>query len=116
MKTLKIRSTHKTLTEAVSIANIDLSYNEPEAKRSIKDTDRNVSEAYITEDGAVWYVYKCDISILRKFEPFHSMLSDSPFRVAYIVGKTMSFFDTMIPKTPAGRKWFANNKFGALAY
>lgn len=115
MKTLKITAKFNTLSEAVGSSKIDLSYNKPLALANIAATDRNVEQAFITEDGSVWYIFKCDIRVLNKFEPFHSCLDNSPFRVAFIVGSTLSIFDTLVPKTPAGRAWFKNDKFGALA-
>lgn len=116
MKTLKITKHFETLAAAVAEAKPDLSYNETEAQASIKATDRHTERAFITEDGRIWSVYKCDIRILNEFQPFVSVLSDSPFRVAYIEGDTLAMFDTLIPKSTSGRRWFAEDNFGALAY
>lgn len=107
MKSLKITHTFKTLSEAVAEAKPDLSYNDPEARRFIKDTDRRVKQAVITEDGEIWYVYACDIDVLHKFDPFISCLTSYPFQVAFIVGDWLIFTGKFVQKDKAGRKWFA---------
>jgi|GEM_PF-3378333 len=85
MKSFKILSRHPTLAAAVAAAGIDLSYNEPEARREIATTDKQVLEAFIVEkygEPIVLYVYDCDIRLLNTFTPFSSCLSGSDFGVA----------------------------------
>lgn len=113
-ETIKITSHFSTLAEAVKASGIDLSYNEREAQRSIRDTDRNVERAFITENGDVYFVFKADIKLLHKFTPFVSVLSDSDFRIAFIEGDYLSL-GGYVPKTKAGRAWFKANACGAIA-
>jgi hypothetical protein len=115
MKHIKITSHHHSLAAAVEAAAPDLSYNEAEARRSIRDTDLNCRQAFVTEDGDIYYVFDADIRLLHKFNPFVSALSDRPFAVAFIVGSTLSISSTEIPNNKAGRQWFKNNQFGAIA-
>lgn len=122
MKTLKITKHFQTLAAAVAEAKPDLSYNEQEAKRKIADLDTergrgSVERAFITEDNEVWYVYKCDIRILHKFEPFFGMITSSPFNVALVVEDLLTITDITVPKTNEGRNWFKTNytQFGAIA-
>jgi len=113
MKHTKIASHHQSLAAAVEAAGLDLSYNEEIAKRHIRDIDLNCRRAFVTEAGEVYYVFSADIELLHKFSPFVSCLSDSPFRVAFVVGNTLSISDTFIAKSDRG--WFKRNTFGALA-
>lgn len=106
METLNIKSWHGSLGSAVAEAKPDLSYNEDSAKRSVRDTDLNCRRAFVTEGGDIYYVYSCDMEILHKFEPFHSVICDSPFRVAFISGGQILISSLTIPKTKAGRNWF----------
>jgi hypothetical protein len=113
MKNIKIASHHQSLAAAVEAANIDLSYNPELAKRDIRDTDLNCHRAFVTEDGEVYYVYSADIELLNKYTPFVSVLCDSPFQVAFVVGDTLAISETFIPKSQ--RSWFKRNQLGALA-
>jgi len=113
MKHIKIASHHQSLAAAVKAANIDLSYNPELAKRDIRDTDLNCRRAFVTEDGEVYYVYSADIELLNKYTPFVSVLCDSPFQVAFVVGDTLAISETFIPKSQ--RSWFKRNQLGALA-
>lgn len=116
MKCTKILSHHTSLASAVEAANLDLSYNEQSAKRTIKDIDAHCDQAFVTDDG-VFYIYKADIKLLHHFDPFISCLSGDPFRLAFVIGDTLAISQKGdIPKTPAGRKFFRDNKFGALAH
>ena len=89
-KTIKILSRHNSLAEAVEVAQPDLSYNEREARESIKLTDcgynrdRGVTAAYVCDDGKIRYVYQADIALLHEFSPFSACLHDGPFQLAFI--------------------------------
>ena len=106
MKILNIKSYHGSLGSAVAEAKPDLSYNEDSAKCSVRDIDRNCRRAFVTEGGDIYYIYSCGIEILHKFEPFHSVISDSPFHPAFIYGGQILIGSLTIPKTKAGRNWF----------
>lgn len=86
---INIASTHATVAEAVAAAKLDLSYNEQVAQAKIRDLDKGFRgckavEAFVTDKGEVLFVFKCDILILQKFEPFHSTMDDSAFRIAVV--------------------------------
>jgi hypothetical protein len=124
MTTIQIRSFHSSVSAAVAAANIDLSYNVSDAKRTIKDLDLNVTQAFVTEDGKVMFVYNCDIPILQFFTPFVSLLDNRPFSVAFIDKTVLSISQPLIQKTKEGRKAIAKminlmsaeNKIQAFAY
>jgi hypothetical protein len=116
--TLKIGSRHNSLAEAVEAAKPDLSYNPAEAARDIRRIDQQCKAAFIVESGAIYYIYSADIEILHEFEPFISVICNTPFRVAFIVGDLISISEPRIPKTQAGRNWFKSARsrdFGAIA-
>lgn len=92
MTTLNIKSTHKTLKEAVLASGMNLSYNEPEAMRYIAQTEKNVEHAFVTEENEVYYIFVCDIRVLNKFSPFIHCIDDSPF-VPVTVLKDMIIID-----------------------
>ena len=111
--TLQIISKHESLSEAVSASGMDLSYNPDEAQRSIKATQSASShgwksgEAYVTDKG-VFYVFNCDIKVLNKFEPFHSMMTSDPFRVVTFADNEITIHENLLlPKTNEGRKAIA---------
>jgi hypothetical protein len=109
--TIEIISKHATLSEAVKAANIDLSYNQQAAESKIKDIECGFrgckgGEAYVTNVG-VFFIYKCDITLLNKFEPHHSVMDDTAFRSVTITDGYISFSAPIIPKTPASRKLIA---------
>jgi hypothetical protein len=106
----KIKSHHTSLADAVAVSKIDLSYNPAEAKRTIADIDRCCRQAFVLENGDIYYVYSADIDLLHKFEPFVSCLCDTPFSVAFIVGDLLSIGQPSVPKTQAGRNWFKSRK------
>ena len=118
MKAIKIISRHNTLAEAVSASNIDLSYNEREAKESIKLTDcgynrdRGVTQAFVCEDGKVRFIYQSDIRVLNEFSPFTSCLSDSPFQTAYDEHDRLVFSEMYILKNSENRKKIASLQNG----
>ena len=120
MKTtnIKILSRYNSLAEAVEAAKPDLSYNPAEAANQIRQIDRHCKAAFVVESGAIFYIYSVDIDILHEFEPFVSVLCDTPFRVAFVVGDLLSISEPKVPKTKAGRDWFRSARsrdFGALA-
>ena len=85
-----IKSTHASLAEAVAASGMDLSYNPAAARQSIKDIEyymmkgNRVSRAFVTNSGDVLYIFAADINLLNKFEPFFSIMDDSPFYTASI--------------------------------
>jgi hypothetical protein len=115
MKHIKIAAHYQSLAAAVEAAAPDLSYNPDEARRRIRDIDLNCRQAFVTENGDIYYVFDADIRLLHKFSPFVSVMSDSPFVIAFIVGNTLSIGNHEIPKNKAGREFFKNNPFGAIA-
>jgi hypothetical protein len=116
--TIKILSRHNSLAEAVEAANPDLSYNPAEAANQIRQIDRHCVAAFVVESGAIYYIYRADIDLLHEFDPFTSVLCDTPFRVAYVFESLISIGEQRIPKTKAGRDWFKSARsrdFGAIA-
>ena len=117
MTQLKIRSTHRTLEEAVNAANVDISYNPSVAKQGIKDADTGfkrcpgTQKAFVMEDGSVFSIFKAEdgVNVLNKFEPFISVLSGGFFKVAVQNDPdTITITDATLPKNKAGRKAFAD--------
>jgi len=104
MTTIQIRSRHSSVSDAVTAANIDLSYNVSAAKSKIRETDLNVTQAFVTEDGEVMFVYNCDIPILQNFSPFISSLDNRPFSLAVIDKMTLCITNPLIQKNKEGRK------------
>jgi len=102
--TIKIKETHETLREAVESAKVDLSYNEPLAKRSIRETDEGVEKAFVTESGDVYYIYKCDIRILHKYVPHSHCIDSYDFRLVTIVENDINYHDVFWPKSFSSRK------------
>jgi hypothetical protein len=108
----KILSRHAKLSEAVSAANIDLSYNEPLALRYLAYADKkyNITAAYVTEcDGqtSVHYELTCDIKLLNKYTPFHSCIHDSPFSRVEITDSEITISEPMLPRSPKARAMIA---------
>jgi hypothetical protein len=124
MKTIQIRSRHSSVADAVTAANIDLSYNVPVAKKKIADLDLNVRQAFVTEEGKVMFVYNCDIPILQEFSPFSSSVDNRPFAIAFIDKMIMSVTDPLMQKNKESRKALATminqlaveDKIEAFAY
>ena len=81
MNTLKIKSTHNTLAEAVKESSMDLSYNVAAAERNIKEIEKDATKAFVMEDGRVLYIFHCDINILNEFQPFFGSMDCNPFYV-----------------------------------
>ena len=84
---IKIISRHKTLTEAVEVSKMNLSYNEPLARRRIKELEKphcmgSLEEAFVTEDGIYWIFKTSDegLRLLHEFLPFMSCMTGNPFQ------------------------------------
>lgn len=110
-KQIEIISRHATLGEAVEASGMDLSYNPQVARSSIKDIECGFrgakgGEAFVTLDG-VYYVLQCDIRILNKFEPFHSMMTSDPFSPVVITDTHIIIGKPTMPKTSEMRKAIA---------
>jgi len=114
---IQIISRHASLGEAVAASGMDLSYNEAEAKRTIANTERGhrmfgtdckSGEAFVTSDG-VYFLYRADIRLLNKFEPFSACLDNSNFAEVTITDTEIRFSKRILPKTPAMRKLIAQS-------
>ena len=116
IENLKIRSVHNTLSEAVEASGIDLSYNESEARRTIRTTERNSSKAFVMENGDIYYLFHCDIKLLNKFEPFVSSITNSPFQVATIKDDEIMITHQNWPKTSKVRKHAKNYELVLTSY
>lgn len=102
---IKITSRHATLAEAVNASGMDLSYNEGEAWKKIKHSEKNgAGEAFVTPEG-VFYKYECDISLLNKFEPFFGCISNSPFHSVFILDNSIMISNLAFSKSKATRIW-----------
>ena len=108
MTTIKFTSRHSSIADAVTAAKLDLSYNAGLAKEKIADLDRNVRQAFVTEDGKVMFVYNCDLPIIQTFSPFHSCIDNRPFSLAFLDKLTLNVTDPIIEKSKAGRKLIAD--------
>jgi len=102
---IEIISRHATLGEAVKASGMDLSYNEREAWKKIEHSEKNgAGEAFVTSEG-VFYKYECDISLLNKFEPFFSCISNSPFHAVFIWETSIQISTFAYPKCKSTRIW-----------
>jgi hypothetical protein len=88
MNNIKIARRFNNLLEAVTELNVDLSYNREYALRSIKDKsnyrDLAMVLVFCDEANQIWYVIKSlreGLMLLHKYEPFHSCISDAPFKL-----------------------------------
>jgi hypothetical protein len=86
--TIKITARYSNLTEAVAATGMDLSYNERDARQTIRymETDRSLKLVSIFSDDMkqIWYVINSlreDLNLLQKFEPFFSCIHNGPFNV-----------------------------------
>lgn len=98
---MKINSKFTSLSAAVSASSVDLSYNESVAKREIAESDRNCREAFLMEDGSVYWVYEGGKygRLLHKFTPFFGCISSAPLRPAIVDGDTIKFIDLPVSKS-----------------
>jgi len=96
MNTIAILNKFPTVSEALEAAvsrkllNID--YNPALARQSAKDLERDnrhfkaPKEALLCEDGEIRFVIECadGLKVLNSFDPFMSVMDDSPFTLAVI--------------------------------
>jgi hypothetical protein len=129
MNTIKIAAHFSTLTAAVAATGMDLSYNEADARQTIRwmESDRSLKLAAVFSDDTnqIWYVItsvKENLNLLHKFQPFFSCMSDCPFTVmmpkadgdiAKLENAKELVEMAVLPKTSENRKLIA--KSGLLA-
>lgn len=127
--TIKIAAHFSTLTAAVAATGMDLSYNEADARQTIRrmESDQSLKLTAIFSDDAnqIWYVINStreNLKLLHKFEPFFSCIHNGPFNVMMpqIDGKIAKLENAkelvkmaILPKTNEMRKIIANS--GLLA-
>lgn len=85
---IKIATRFSNLTAAVAATGMDLSYNEADARRTIRDmeSDRSLKLVAVFADDSnqIWYVINSvreNLNLLHKFEPFFSCIHNGPLRV-----------------------------------
>jgi len=127
--TIKIAARYSNLTEAVAATGMDLSYNERDARQTIRymETDRSLKLVSIFSDdmNQIWYVINSvreNLNLLHKFQPFFSCIHNGPFNVMMpqTDGKIAKLENAkelvkmaILPKTNEMRKIIANS--GLLA-
>ena len=86
--TIKIAAHFSTLTAAVAATGMDLSYNEADARQTIRrmESDRSLKLTAIFSDDAnqIWYVINStreNLNLLHKFHPFFSCIHNGPFHI-----------------------------------
>lgn len=127
--TIKITTRYSNLTDAVAATGMDLSYNEADARQTIRIMERDqrlkLVAIFSDETNQIWYVINSvgeNLNLLHKFYPFGSMMSDSPFN-GYIAMKSgamcgLNDCETLnrigsYPKTTQNRRLMA--KAGVIA-
>jgi hypothetical protein len=129
MNTIKIATQFSSLTAAVAATGMDLSYNEADARQTIRwmESDRSLKLAAVFSDDTnqIWYVItsvKENLNLLHKFQPFFSCIHDGPFTVmmpkadgdiAKLENAKELVEMAVLPKTSENRKLIA--KSGLLA-
>jgi len=107
-KTMTITATFPTLTAAVESLGWDLSYNEKEAGRTMRQVKSMASSDFaVTKEGRIFYVIECDTTLLKEFERadlFSSCIHSSPFRLAEIANGMITFSDAVFPRTKEMRR------------
>lgn len=127
--TIKIAARYSTLTAAVAATGMDLSYNEADARQTIRwtEADRRLKLVAVFADDTnqIWYVVNSvreNLNLLHKFEPFFSCMHDGPFNIMIpkdggevVELETASELVQLntISKTPENRKLIA--KIGFIA-
>jgi hypothetical protein len=127
--TIKIAARYSNLTEAVAATGMDLSYNERDARQTIRymETDRSLKLVSIFSDdmNQIWYVINSvreNLNLLHKFQPFFSCIHNGPFHVmmpkadgeiSKIENAKELVEMAILPKTNEMRKIIANS--GLLA-
>lgn len=88
MNNIKIAARYSNLTAAVAATGMDLSYNEADARQTIRDmeSDRRLKLVAVFADDAnqIWYVINSvreNLNLLHQFEPFFSCIHDGNFNV-----------------------------------
>ena len=127
--TIKIAARYSNLTEAVAATGMDLSYNEADARQTIRwmERDQSLKLAAVFSDDTnqIWYVItsvKENLNLLHKFQPFFSCIHNGPFHVmmpkadgdiAKLENAKELVEMVVLPKTSQMRKIIANS--GLLA-
>lgn len=123
--TIKIAARFSTLTAAVAATGMDLSYNEADARQTIRDmeSDRSLKlvAVFADESNQIWYVINSvreNLNLLHKFEPFFSCIHNGPFNVMVPMkdGEASDIENaeflrqlSTLSKNDANRKLIANN-------
>ena len=88
MNKVKIAARFSNLTAAVAATGMDLSYNEADARQTIRrmENDKSLKLVSVFSDDSnqIWYVIKSvreNLDLLHKFQPFFSCMHDGPFNV-----------------------------------
>lgn len=110
-KIIHIKVEFNSITEALKASGMDISYNPQLAMQRAKELDNDprgkVERVMIDEANRILFVYKCDISILNEFQPFHSIMDDSPFQVVAIQCGKIHVDKTLMPRTMQFRRLIA---------
>ena len=85
---IKIAARFNNLTAAVAATGMDLSYNEADARQTIRwmENDRSLKlvSVFADDSNQIWYVINSvreNLNLLHKFEPFFSCIHNGPFNV-----------------------------------
>jgi hypothetical protein len=85
---IKIAARFNNLTAAVAATGMDLSYNERDARQTIRymESDRSLKlvSVFADDSNQIWYVINSvreNLNLLHKFEPFFSCIHNGPFNV-----------------------------------
>lgn len=86
--TIKIAARFSNLTAAVAATGMDLSYNEADARQTIRnmESDRSLKLVAVFADDSnqIWYIINSvreNLNLLHKFEPFFSCIHNGNFNV-----------------------------------
>jgi len=126
---IQIARRFNSLLEAVTELNVDLSFNREYALGEINQIsnyrDLSLGAVFADETNQIWYIIKSlreGLNLVHKYKPFHSCLSDSPFK-GYVPVKDgevcdLDESDTLkqigeFPKTSEARRLLA--KVGIIA-
>ena len=127
--TIKIAARFSNITAAVAATGMDLSYNEADARQTIKwmESDKNLKLVSVFADDSkqIWYVINSvreNLNLVHKFEPFFSCIHNGPFNVMVPIKdgetceiETAEFLRqlTTLSKNDTNRRLIAN--FGFIA-
>ena len=107
----QIRSRHYDLASAVAAAGPVLTDSVSLAQVVAVDAPystenpgyvRPCTEAFVLEDGTIWYVIENRLQVLCRFPAVPSLLPGF-FGLAYLVGQSIEFYAFAFPDTPRGR-------------